>query len=79
MRWVSNASIRERVAETALSEKIMEQKMKYVRKIAEREPDDPVRKCIFEAGSTLLKRTETARKRGRPRETWIDDIRDQME
>ena len=57
----SNASIRERVAETALSEKIMGQKIKYAQKVAAREPDDPIRKCLFEGGSFLLKRTDTPR------------------
>ena len=73
---ISNATVLQIALQAPLSEKIYTQQSNYLRKIAERERDDPTRASIFEAGGMVLRRPAGARDRGRPRKKWIDNLLD---
>ena len=55
-----------------LNKKILQQQVKYISKLAERDHDDPTRNCVFKPDSIELIKN-SARGRGRPRLKWSTD------
>ena len=71
---ISNGAVRDKLGVKALSMTLLEQQLLYYGNIARKPPDDVVRSVVFEPGSLNLNRLPGKRRKGRPRNTWINKI-----
>ena len=74
---VTNASVRQQADASPFTFRVMKLRAKFVAHCYRRGPDDVQRQLIFKRSSPLeespqLWRWATSRKRGRPRQRWID-------
>ena len=53
---------------------LLERQLRLFGDIARKGNDDPLREAVFEEGTVLVRKTEGARKRGRPRQKWADIV-----
>ena len=73
MDKIRNEVIRERVGVAPIEEKMMENRLRWYGHIMRRDPDAPVRRCA-------IRDIEIGRRgRGRPRKTWWETIRKDLE
>ena len=70
---ISNQIVRTIAGERRLSDKLTQQQVRYLSKLASRDDDDPTRTCIFERGCRNLLQKVVRRKPGRPRVRWATE------
>ena len=63
-----------RAATKRLSARLLQFQLHYFWTLAQRPDDDPVRRCVFQAGSIETVALPTPRRQGRPRLEWATEI-----
>ena len=71
---VSNEIVFKRAATKRLSARLLQFQLHYFWTLAQRPDDDPVRRCVFQAGSIETVALPTPRRQGRPRLEWATEI-----
>ena len=71
---VTNETVRDMAGCKPLSSILLERQLVLFADIARRPFADPLRKCVFEGSSMLLRSQSGRRKQGRPRNTWATSV-----